>query len=255
MKFYLFEGEMTLDVMHENKLDGTLFLFNTKGGDKLIKNIIKINELNNRPSSKNFNYMLALRPYTMSPQYMAMINLSFKSITGKNLKINLISGHIKEEEKDFGGILGSVNDSSSSADKSKYMVDFINLTKKMEDVIDFAPEIYVSVTNTFTYEAAKQNGYKVIAPYSKYSKGFFDDIDKSRLMVSLGPIIRDTEEEFGDLATIDKPNDSKCFTTEEFNIFLSDLEKQGIKEVMLYGWPDNEQKNVLNFVKKYKEKL
>jgi hypothetical protein len=254
MKIYFFGGETHyVDVLYENGFDGTLMLYNARSGDKFMQVARTFDPLKDKMYNKDFKYMIALRPYVISPQYVCMMNQSMRGLTGKSLQINLISGHTKEEEKDYGGIIGEVNDLSETIDKSKYMIEFIDTIAKMDKHSQSVPDIYVSATNKYTYDAAKKYGYKTILPYSKLLSNFFDDIDKEKVMLSIGPILRDTEEDFGDLLKGNKPDDSKYFTHKQFKEFLDDIERQGFREVILFGWPDEEQRNIISFVKKYKE--
>lgn len=253
MKIYFFGGETHyVDTLYENGFDGTLMLFNNQSGDKFMRVARTIDPLMDKIHNVNFQYMIAIRPYVISPQYLVMINQSLRDMTKKGFQINLISGHTKIEERDMGGFVGEINDLSETIDKSKYMIEFLHSFNSIKT--RHAPEIYVSATNPYTYEVAKQYGHKIILPYSKYLSGFFPDVDKSKAMVSLGPILRDSEEEFGDLLSGDKPDDSFCATPKQFKEILDNLEKEGFKEVIIFGWPDQEQANIISFVKKYKNK-
>jgi hypothetical protein len=49
--------------------------------------------------TKKIKYMIALRPYNISPQYLTMINQSINQIMPDRLQINFISGYIKPHEK------------------------------------------------------------------------------------------------------------------------------------------------------------
>ena len=63
-----------------------------------------------------------------------MINESIKNIVPNRLQLNIISGHIKEHEKDFGGILGDVNDLSSKIDRSNYLIKYLDVVNNLKDV-------------------------------------------------------------------------------------------------------------------------
>jgi hypothetical protein len=247
MKIYFFGADIDiLDKLYDSWFDGGLFLFNSQSGDAFTRIARKLNK------DKQFKYMVALRPYVMSPQYLVMINDTFYNICSRNnkLQINLISGHIKEEEKGFGGIIGEVNDSSPGIDKSKYLIDFVHVINNFNK--EKIPDIYISATNQYTFDVAKQYGHKVIMPYSQYlSKEY--DLDPKNTMISIGPILRDSESDFGGLLDFNHPNDSKYFTPLQFKDTLDQFKREGFKEVIIFGWPDKEKERVIEFVKKYKE--
>jgi hypothetical protein len=48
--------------------------------------------------SKKIKYMVAIRPYAISPQYLVMMNHSMNDIMSNRVQFNLILGHIKEHE-------------------------------------------------------------------------------------------------------------------------------------------------------------
>lgn len=252
MKIYFFGAEMHyIDTIYEHGFDGALFLFNAISGDKFVQ-VARMMDLElDKKYNKDFKYMIALRPYAMSPQYLCMINQSIFDMTRKNLQINLISGYTKEEEKHVGGIIGSVNDLSTSIDKSNYMIEFMHAINKMNK---YVPDLYISTTNEYTHNVANQYKYKTIVPYSKYISSAFENMDNKRTMISIGPILRKTEQDFEELGELSIPSDSKYFTYNEFNDFLNSLKAQGFEEVIIFSWPDQERENILSFVKQYKEK-
>ncbi len=245
MKIYYFGGTINdIDILYENGFDGNLFLAGVKGDD-----FVKI--ARHMDPSKIFKYMVAIRSYTISPQYLSAICTSIDEISSSKIEINLLSGWTKEEEKQAGGIVGDINDLSSKIDKSNYMIKFLETINNMK--ILKKPEIYVSCTNKFTFAAAKKHKENIILPYSKYKTGEYD-IEKSKTIISIGPIFKDYE----DHSTIDigyAPDDSEFFTKKEFSLFLDKLNSEGFDGVLIYGWPfETEHKKILEFVKEYKNK-
>lgn len=244
MKFYFFGGNINMvDELIDSGFDGNLFLYQI-GIDQFTTIARKIDP------KKDFKYMIAIRPYVISPQYLWMINNSLNQIAQEKIQINLISGSIREEEKDFGGILGNVNDVSSNVDRSNYLIEYLNIVNLLPmPYID----IYVSTTNKYTFDAAMQKNNKVIVPYSLYTQNIFD-LAGRHVMISIGPILRNNVSEFGNLLDNKHPDGSKYFTIEEFENFIKDLEHKGINEIIIYAWPDEEKENIISFIKNYKKK-
>jgi hypothetical protein len=258
MNFYYFGNESDVDNLVKNKFSGILFTYNARQSDYFAYSSRKIN------TEEEFKYMIAIRPYVISPQYLAMMFRSFEKIKSNSLQVNLISGHIKEEEKGYGGIIGEVNDFSSKVDRSNYLIKYIHtlndLNKKEMDVrkknlVDF----YVSTTNKFIFDEASQNKNKMIVSYSDYKKSEFIINPGDKIMISIGPVIRDTQEE---LDLIDKKNrnvnknDTVFFTKEQLISVLEDInhKHKDIDEILFFAWPEEEKERIFNFVNEYKNK-
>jgi len=242
MKIYYFGATIhDVDMLYENGFDGNLFLAGVKGDDFVkIARYIDV--------FKTFKYMVAIRSYTISPQYLSAICTSIDEISSGKIEINLLSGWTKEEEKQAGGIIGDINDLSSKIDKSNYMIKFLETINNMK--ILRKPEIYVSCTNQFTFAAAKKHKENIILPYSRYKTGEYD-IEKSKTIISIGPIFKD----YKDYASIDigyAPDDSEFFTKQDFALFLNKLDNEGFNGVLIYAWPhETENKKIIEFVKEY----
>jgi len=236
-----------VDMLHQNGFDGNLFLAGINKNDDFTKIARHID------NNKEFKYMVAIRSYTISPQYLSMICNSIDEISPNKIQINLLTGWIKDDEKNVGGIVGDINDLSDTIDKSNYMIKFLETISKME--VLRCPDLYVSCTNKFVFNAAKEHGKKVILPYSKYKTGEYDVI-QNKTIVSIGPILKDN--------SVDKINNSSCFighapmdseffTKDEFMLFLDNLYLKGFEGVLLYGWPvETENEKIISFVKEYK---
>ena len=84
-------------------------------------------------TDKKLKYLVAVRPYTLSPQYLLAITKSLDLIQEDRVRINFVPGLTKDGlERSFGGILGSVNDLSSFDDKKKYFCSYIEEFKKLK---------------------------------------------------------------------------------------------------------------------------
>jgi hypothetical protein len=107
MEFYYFGGVMgntnslkTPSKLEAHNFSGVMFTHDIPEGDMFVKTAVDIN-----PDEK-IKYLVAIRPYTISPQYLSMINRSMDNIDRDRLQINLISGYIKDHEDCVGGVVG-----------------------------------------------------------------------------------------------------------------------------------------------------
>jgi len=244
MKIYYFGGTIDMvDMLYENGFDGNLFLAGSKHPDDFVK-IARYMDI-----KKDFKYMVAIRSYAISPQYLSMICASINQIAPEKIQVNLISGHTKEEEKNVGGIVGPINDLSSKIDKSKYMIDFLETMHNMKLK---KPDLYVSCSNKYTYETAKKYNYKTILQYSNYfTKEYEENIDLQDSIISFGPILKENGE-YPDIDISKSPEDSGFYTKDSLTLFLDNLKKSGVYGVLIYGWPwETESEKIIKFISDY----
>lgn len=273
MNFYYFGGvfndvnsQETASKLERNNFSGVMFTYDSTQGDMFVRVARDINK------EEKIKYLIAIRPYTISPQYLNTINDSISQIAKDRLQVNLISGYIKDHEKDVSGIVGEVNDSSDSVDRSNYMIEFLKALNEMPDnKLDF----YVSTTNSYVFDTVKQYENKIILPYHIYKRGFWSDslkdtslmyeldIDNTEVMIAMTPIIRDTEEELNLLHNhAIRPiwkkgekskvlDDVEYFTPDSFNDFIEALEADGINHLLINAVPRDEKDIIIPFIKEY----
>jgi alkanesulfonate monooxygenase SsuD/methylene tetrahydromethanopterin reductase-like flavin-dependent oxidoreductase (luciferase family) len=282
MKFHYFGGHVSttssnIDELEDAHCDGILFTYRQWQGDffTFVARTMKLDQ--------KIKYMIAIRPHALSPQYLCMINQSINEIQPERLQINIIAGHIKPDEVDFGGILGTVTDASSIPDRTNYMIDYLKELRDMEGNGVQIPECYVTCTNIHSLEAVAKLGYKIIFPYREYKFGYFldksvdgqlkpgvgFDLSGKKIMLAISPIIRDTQEEIDNefpkdivvhtqdgKSYLDRKrflNDTAYFTYDNFVRFVKELESKGINEILFNGSPESERDNLIKYIKRYKE--
>lgn len=277
MRFYYFGGNLEttfLDKLEECGFTGTLFTYRQQQGDffTLVARSMNVN--------RRLKYMIAIRAHGLSPQYLCMINKSMNSIAKNRININLIAGHIKPDEEEFGGILGDITDKSPKIDRSNLLIDYIKMLHSMSKNPDVdVPDYYVTTTNPFVFNAAAETDSKMIITYHNFKHGNWIrhngsqivdritnvGVDPKRIMFMIGPIIRDTQEEidvFNQLVAehVNKhgPNGRPYYTSDtifvtydQFCEFIKKLESEGIEEVMLHAHPIEERWRMMDYVKKY----
>jgi len=249
MNFFWFERSELCDIkqlsveLEDNGFSGVLLPYSFFSGDQFVKiaNTIDID--------KKIKYIVAIRPYAISSQYLSMISRSFSKISEDRISINLVTGWIYENEKSIGGIQGEVNDTSSNVDRSNYLISYIESLKNTRGK---TPEFYVSVTNEIVFESSKKE--KVIIPYSWYKIDKFD-LSETDAMISIMPVIRNTQEEL-DLIDKDRSNqDVEYFTNQGFTLFLQELDKKKINNILITEESSEEEKeNIISFVRDFANK-
>jgi len=279
MEFYYFGGNTDgnqISRLENSHFSGVMFTYDATQGDMFVRIAKDI-----KPQEK-IKYLVAIRPYAISPQYLCMINQSMNEIDPDRLQINLISGYIKDHELDFGGILGETNDSSGRIERSNYLIEYVKALNTMPGNLntDKPLDFYVSTTNYYVASVVQENNNKAILPYRDYKNGLWTVISKtggqnisdvpaklnvSNIMVAITPIIRETQEELDALVdhTLrpvwkkgEKPTqvtDAAYLTYEQFHELVVELEKNGIHQLLMNSYPSSEKTILLNFIKKYVE--
>jgi hypothetical protein len=280
MKFYYFGGTFnendTLEdtsTLNNHHFDGVMFTYDATQGDMFVRvaKDIKLNE--------NIKYLIAIRPYTISPQYLYAINQSINEIQKDRLQINIIAGYIKDHESTVGGIVGDVNDLSSSVERSNYTIKFIESLDEISKNKDPKEQldVYISTTNNYVFDAVKKYNNKIILPYSIYKRGFWSDWLKDpslkiefdrggiEIMLAMTPVIRETKEELEALAQhAMKPvwkkgdvskvvEDVEYFTHQSFHEFIQMLEEDNINHLLINAVPRSESTKIVSFIKQYVE--
>jgi hypothetical protein len=246
MNFYFFAANFDhVKRLPSEYVSGVLFTYNIFLGDFFsgISRALSKEE-------KNMTYIVAIKPYVISPQYLCMINRAINNIAPNSLRLNFVTGDIKKAEEGYGGVLGNINDQSSNIDRSNYLIEYVDTLVKLNDEI---PDYYVSVTNEHLFNSASKNKGRMIIPYRMYKKNKFN-IDNEKVMVSITPKLRETKEEVDYLHSVSGEHESEKenFTYEEFSSILKEIESKGIDEVLIATWPDSEREIILEFIKKYK---
>lgn len=280
MKFYYFGGIFELDhsdsletpsLLEKHNFDGVMFTYDATQGDMFVRTARDIDP------NKKIKYLVAIRPYTISPQYLQTINDSMNEIDMERLQLNFIAGYIKDHESHIEGIVGDIVDSSDSISKSNYMIKFVESVNTMK--INKSPlDFYVSTTNSYVFDEAKKHGNKIILPYHIWKRGFWSDVYKNssgrgkpleldgvEIMMSVTPIIRKTEEELKSLTNyalrpiwkkgeVSKViDDVEYFTHESFHEFVQMVEENGVHHLLINAIPRAESTVIIPFIKQYVE--
>lgn len=251
MEFYIFSKSIKdVEELIKHNYTGGLFIYSTSLSD-FFTQIARTMNL-----EEDFKYMVAVRPYAISPQYLFMINDSINSIDKDRLQINFISGSPANNIVDTGGILGEIKDSSSLIDKSDYLIKYIDMIENPNKKI---PDYYISVHNNSMVDKTLSHGSKLLISYEDYKNKIYNIEDRD-VMIHMWAVLRETRQELiilKDQHSKKYPQNMKTyyFTYKEFEDILIDLKNKKINQFLFYNfWDEKERKIIHSFVKKYKEK-
>lgn len=176
--------------LEEVGYESVLLTFHSDSPDYLIKSAAAL-----IPKNK-LKYMIALRPYHMSPQYCAMVTEGFNQIEPGRLVFNWIAGdsHNRLDEKPQMDVYGNTDTLDSIIKKTTFLRNFVNQYNSMP-VITIKPQMVFSGYSEYTLETTRMfNGtsLSMIDDYIENKDRFFN-IQKK--MVAVSPIILDTEKD------------------------------------------------------------
>jgi hypothetical protein len=262
MKIYYFGSEYRfIDDIYESGFDGSLFLYNARSADYFTTLV------GNKDNLKDgFQYMVAVRPYAISPQYLSMIHRTICGMIGNRLEINLIAGDPKELEKPYNSFVGPISDSSSKIERSQYLIEYLGaidwLKNNCFDPETEVPNIYVSTTNEFVLEAASRYGHKMIIPHVTHKKWKEDgtyknvrekvSIDNNNILLSINPVIVFPEDGVSPDSIVPRTSDGQVFTPKQFLEEIEAFKQEGIYGLLTASW-DDIRPNLFRFLKENKK--
>lgn len=217
--------------------ESVLFVYHSMLPNSFIRIAHSIN-----PKHK-FKYMVAIRPYTMSIEFLATICEAFNEISPNRLILNLVVGNLIGEDnpKDITNDKYSV---STHEKRLQYHEEFMH-DFNLKDTMSYKPEIYVSGSSGKLLDTAIKYSDGLITEIANYDKlkSYLDLKSEwksvsnkvfKKIIFQVPICVRDTKEE---AELIVKQSGRKCIygTKTEVLNQLKDMEDKGIKELMLYA--------------------
>jgi len=252
MRFYWFgrTDVVTLDVLSE-KLENAGFHGLLLPYAARYRNFF-IDIARHMKKDQSLKYIVAIRPYTISPQFLSNTIKALNEIDDDRVWINFVSGQVAEREKEHGGIIGEVNDSTDPLTRKRYLLNYVKVFNDFYEGYTGKPVVCISGMSEEIFDITEKYGDYNFLAYEPYSKNNYRRISKPRV-VSMCPFIRDTQEEIDSLDLTDTPQDI-VYTTEENLIgLIKSLKEDGIEDVMFFSHGEEEEMDrIVEFVKKNK---
>lgn len=221
--------------LEENGFDGTMYPYGIFINDYFTR------IARHMDTASKFKYLVAIRPYVLSAQYLHMICSSLNEISNNRVSINFVNGWILDPEKEFGGIISEINDRSPSADRSNYMFEYVKEFERISDT-----NFYMSTTKESVFDYSVNNKFSMIIPYSWYKTNRFN-LDGQKYIISIAPVISDYKKD------LPSNQDSDLFTEQEFFQFLDDCNMKNVYGILMSESVANQEyRAISSAVKKYK---
>jgi len=205
-------------------------------------------------TSHKLKYIVAIRPYTISPQYLASIVKSLNEIDDDRVWINFVAGTINDYEQSLGGIMGDVNDSSHFLERKQYLIDYVPVFIEYCKNIMKPPAICVSGMSDEIFNLTENYADYNMTSYDKHiHENRFKKISKPKI-ITMCPFIRSTLKEINLLKNQGNiPQDAVFADSDGLVDILNSLKIDGINDVMFHvNGSDEEYSRIVEFVKNNK---
>ena len=199
VKIHYMHRSEPLDVIKLKKLsieleecgyESVLLTFHSESPDYLIKSAAAL-----IPGNK-LKYMIALRPYHISPQFCAMITEGYNQIEPNRLIFNWIAGdfHKRKDEGSQVNVFGNTEEIDDIMKRTIFLRNFVDQYNSFNIVTTKARMIF-SGSSDYTLETAKIFDGTSLCMIDDYRNNLnkFDGI-KNR-MVCVNPVILDSDKE------------------------------------------------------------
>ena len=218
--------------LESNGFSGTMYPYSISSNDFFtqIPSIAK--------EDSKFKYIVAIRPYVISPQYLSMICNSLNKKYPNRVILNLLTGWIDKHESSFGGILSYPNDESDHIHRSNYMIDYAKVFKNLKTT---TPKFYISTTNGPTFKKCKSENFPMIIPYAWYKAQMFD-LEDTEYIISISPVFNENQSD---------SMDNDFFTKETFLNFLKQCKEKNINGILIYEDSANPQYEPISEIVKF----
>jgi alkanesulfonate monooxygenase SsuD/methylene tetrahydromethanopterin reductase-like flavin-dependent oxidoreductase (luciferase family) len=196
--------------------------------------------INSIKSSQKIKYMIPIRPYLLSPQYLAMLSAGIEKISPGRTIFNFIHGHLSEDEN-LDGILASSVDFSIKDNRRNHLENFIGTLKniKIHDDPDFS-ECIVSGGSQQILEIADRLQVDVATTYFNYLTNYKDRYSKfkfNKVYTYVCVLPRETDEEAeavkAALGSKIDPGGALCGSYESIAKSLDEIEKLGATDLLI----------------------
>jgi hypothetical protein len=243
MELYWFERDKKSDsdlIKRANDLEsygfnGAMYPYSPGMGDFFTKISRMID------TESNFKYIVAIRTYVISPQYLSMLCSSINNISKNRVMLNFLTGYVNSGEKEIGGILSDINDNSSNILRSNHMLEYAKEFKRVSNSGYFSPvDFFISTTNNNVFDQCTKNNFPILMPYLRYKEDWFNNVGQ-KIILMIAPVIL-SDDSAKDWKCDNEnecrhPKDQNCanldfFTKDSFFVFLNECEKNGIYGIL-----------------------
>jgi hypothetical protein len=220
--------------LEEVGYESVLLTFNSEHPDYFIKSAVAL-----IPGNK-LKYMIALRPYHVSPQFCAMMTEGYNQIDQNRLIFNWVAGDFdqrSDEGKQFD-VFGETESTDTIVKRTTFLRRFVELYNSFS-FVSVKPEMIFSGFSNYTLETTKIFNGTSLCMIDDYRKNIKEFVDINKRMVCLSVVLVEKEEDiekFYELSDTVNPrfrNISIVDTEDNIHKRLNLLASEGITDVLV----------------------
>lgn len=231
-------GNGIKDVINELNDAGyysSLFTVHSKASDYVPKLAYSF-DLNHK-----IKYMIAFRPYLLSPQYFKMLIKGFDEIQQDRVLVNLVHGQIGDYEN-FDGIMDLNDNLFDSNNRRKYLERFVETLNKAHLYGGFKmPECLVAGGSPDAIQMAARLGFHSANGYDSFIEGGYNNysnLNFEKIFIQVSLLIRDTDEEANEARNVFVPEPIRniniiCGSPETVLNKLKELQNLGATDILV----------------------
>lgn len=251
-----FELNNIVEELNDAGYYSCLFTVHSKTSDYIPK-IAKSFDLKHK-----IKYMLAIRPYLLSPQYLMMLLAGFQDMAPDRIMINWVHGHIANDEN-FNGIIDNGHDFADIDVRRSYMEKFITMCMDpkitgMYQEIKF-PESLISGGNIEIVKMAKKLNLSFATAYDVFLQKWeneYKQFNLNSIFVQLSVLVRETDDEakkdFQNLVPDSMKQNSILYGSyETLKNKILQLDQMGVTDILVgqaYVSDKQERQTIHNFI-------
>lgn len=232
--------------------ESVLFTYHSKLPNSFIRIAHSMN-----PNHK-FKYMVAIRPYTISIEFLSTICEAFNEISPDRIILNMVVGNLLGED-DPKDITNDTHSVSTYEKRLQYHKEFMRDFTAMEN-ISYRPKVYVSGSSGPLLNTAIEYSDGILTEIANYDrlKSYLElrsewksvtNKNFKKIIFQMPICIRDTKKEAEEVSM--ESGKLSLYGNKEYILKqLKTMEEMGIKEIMLYSLHnDTEYDKIHEFIK------
>lgn len=253
MKFHWMERGRDGSIQHLKTISGIvdefgyesiLLVYHSKIDDNWIK-AARALDLNHK-----FKYMPAIRTYSISPEYCAMMSRAFHTIAPNRLMLNIVSGDIHSEETSVEDILLIKEHIDTPEKRLSYTDDWIS--KFLELANGTVSEIVMGGHSNKTKIMADKYNATHLSMLNMHKQSFNDPsfIKNKKQMVSISILINDSPEEIDQILNASPGSEQWTIYGDKDSVKkqIMDLKDLGVTDLLISSHLEDSKSSSIHYL-------
>jgi hypothetical protein len=195
------------------------------------------------------NYIIAMRTYAISPEYLGLMINGFSEIAQDKLIFNIVAGDLHSNETSVEDVVDNCM-IQTSQDRVKYTKLWLEKFTNLEILKNKIPPLYMSGTSDLTFKNCELFNGGIMTMVDFYLENKEKLQKYNPRMVGIQILIRNTDEEADYIKHKyydgDKLKWCYFYSEETLTKKIKELEDNGVTDIMITGLPFWENKNSLH---------